>query len=151
MTTRAEIVAEARGWIGTRWSHQHSMRGVGCDCIGLVRGVGIETGLVQRDWQNMPGVRELLGYGREPHGATLEKVCAMYLNRIDESIAMPGDVVLMQYHGEARHMGILGDYVHGGLSLIHSYLPARKVIETRLDDRLRAHVVSWHRFPGVDA
>ena len=33
------IVAEAIRWIGTPYRHQASVRGVGCDCIGLVRGV----------------------------------------------------------------------------------------------------------------
>src|SRR4051812_1881115 len=37
--TRAAIVAEARAWIGTRYRHQASLKGVGCDCLGLVRGV----------------------------------------------------------------------------------------------------------------
>lgn len=38
-STRAAIVAEARGWIGTPYRHQASLKGVGCDCLGLVRGV----------------------------------------------------------------------------------------------------------------
>ncbi|HYF53950.1 MAG TPA: peptidase P60 [Salinarimonas sp.] len=33
------IVAAARGWIGTPFRHRASLRGVGCDCLGLVRGV----------------------------------------------------------------------------------------------------------------
>src|SRR3954451_5564191 len=37
--TRTAIVAEARAWIGTRYRHQASLKGVGCDCLGLVRGV----------------------------------------------------------------------------------------------------------------
>ncbi|ABE39227.1 Putative phage cell wall peptidase, NlpC/P60 [Rhodopseudomonas palustris BisB5] len=37
--TRDALVAEARGWIGTRYRHQASLKGVGCDCLGLVRGV----------------------------------------------------------------------------------------------------------------
>ncbi|QDL96794.1 peptidase P60 [Rhodopseudomonas palustris] len=36
---RDTIVAEARSWIGTRYRHQASVKGVGCDCLGLVRGV----------------------------------------------------------------------------------------------------------------
>ena len=36
---RAAIVAAARGWIGTPYRHQASLKGVGCDCLGLVRGV----------------------------------------------------------------------------------------------------------------
>ncbi len=38
--TRDDIIAEARSWIGTPYRHQASLKGVGCDCLGLVRGVG---------------------------------------------------------------------------------------------------------------
>lgn len=37
--TRAAIIAAARGWVGTPYQHQASLRGVGCDCLGLLRGV----------------------------------------------------------------------------------------------------------------
>ncbi|MGA8997361.1 MAG: peptidase P60, partial [Pseudolabrys sp.] len=36
---RKDIVAETRRWIGTPYRHQASLIGVGCDCLGLVRGV----------------------------------------------------------------------------------------------------------------
>ncbi|GBU17330.1 MULTISPECIES: peptidase P60 [Methylobacterium] len=39
MDGSARIVAEARAWIGTPYRHQASLKGVGCDCLGLVRGV----------------------------------------------------------------------------------------------------------------
>lgn len=38
-STREAIVAEARAWIGTPYRHQASLKGIGCDCLGLVRGV----------------------------------------------------------------------------------------------------------------
>jgi NlpC/P60 family putative phage cell wall peptidase len=37
--TRIRIGAEARAWIGTPDRHQASLKGMGCDCLGLVRGV----------------------------------------------------------------------------------------------------------------
>ena len=43
MTGRAEIVAAARRWVGTPYRHQASLAGVGCDCLGLVRGVWREV------------------------------------------------------------------------------------------------------------
>jgi NlpC/P60 family putative phage cell wall peptidase len=33
------VVTEARLWIGTPYRHQASVKGVGCDCLGLVAGV----------------------------------------------------------------------------------------------------------------
>ncbi|RMD91745.1 MAG: peptidase, partial [Alphaproteobacteria bacterium] len=35
----AEVVAEARRWLGTPYVHQASQRGAGCDCLGLLRGI----------------------------------------------------------------------------------------------------------------
>ena len=40
---RAEIVRAARSWIGTPYRHQASLKGVGCDCLGLLRGVWREV------------------------------------------------------------------------------------------------------------
>ena len=39
LTTRSRIVALARAWLGTPYHHQASVRGVGADCVGLVRGI----------------------------------------------------------------------------------------------------------------
>jgi len=39
MSPADRIVAAARAWIGTPYRHQASVKGVACDCLGLVRGV----------------------------------------------------------------------------------------------------------------
>ena len=39
MARPEQIVAAARGWIGTPYLHQASLKGAGCDCVGLLRGV----------------------------------------------------------------------------------------------------------------
>ena len=33
------VIAIARSWLGTPYHDQASLRGVGCDCLGLARGV----------------------------------------------------------------------------------------------------------------
>ncbi|MGL5447076.1 MAG: peptidase P60 [Rhabdaerophilum sp.] len=40
---RAQVVEAARGWLGTPYQHQASLRGVGADCLGLLRGVWREV------------------------------------------------------------------------------------------------------------
>ena len=58
MIRRAAILQSARGWIGTPYLHQASLKGAGCDCLGLVRGVWREiygdepeeTGPYSPDW-----------------------------------------------------------------------------------------------------
>ena len=37
------VVAAARSWIGTPYHHQQSVKGLGVDCLGLVRGVWREA------------------------------------------------------------------------------------------------------------
>ena len=39
---RIDIVNEAKSWVGTKWQHQQALKGVACDCAGLVRGVYYE-------------------------------------------------------------------------------------------------------------
>lgn len=43
--TRADIVAEARRWEGTPHVWQQSRRGQGCDCFGLIFGIGRDLGM----------------------------------------------------------------------------------------------------------
>jgi cell wall-associated NlpC family hydrolase len=40
---RTHIVALAREWLGTPYHHQASLKGVGTDCVGLVRGIWREV------------------------------------------------------------------------------------------------------------
>ncbi len=68
----ARVVALARRWIGTPYRHQASLKGVGCDCLGLVRGVFAEiTGKAaeapppyQPDWAERCGVDRLMEAAR---------------------------------------------------------------------------------------
>ena len=62
-----DIVTAARAWIGTPYRHQASLKGVGCDCLGLLRGVwreihGDEPEAVPPyapDWTGARGVESL--------------------------------------------------------------------------------------------
>ncbi len=50
--TSSAIVAAARLWLGTPYRHQASLRGVGTDCLGLVRGVWREV--IGEEPQSLP-------------------------------------------------------------------------------------------------
>lgn len=150
MATRNQIVIEARAWLGTRFHHQASAKGVGCDCIGLVRGVGIACGIYPADFLSLPEVQQFKGYSLLPSNRQLEKGCAMFAVPIAVDDAKPGDFVLMRFDGEPQHLAILGDYAGGLLSVIHAYAGARRVVEHRLDDVWAARVVAAFAFPGVE-
>ncbi|PZR50640.1 MAG: peptidase P60, partial [Stutzerimonas stutzeri] len=37
--TGERVLVLAEGWIGTPYRHQASLKGVGCDCLGLISGI----------------------------------------------------------------------------------------------------------------
>ena len=112
------VLAIARSWLGTPYLHQSSVQGVGCDCLGLARGIwralhGDEPWEVppySRDWGEA-GPREVLA---EAARAALVEVAL--------GDAGPGTLVLFRMAPgvPAKHCGILGASVMRP-SLIHSY------------------------------
>jgi NlpC/P60 family putative phage cell wall peptidase len=140
---RAEIVAEAASWIGTPYQHQASLKGAGCDCLGLVRGV----------W------REL--YGSEPEtappytpdwaetggGEQLLEAARRHLVERPADAAKPGDVMVFRIMAglPAKHCGI-----HSAPGrVIHAYW-GHSVTETRLGVWWRRRIAGVFAFPGIE-
>lgn len=146
MTTRAEVVLEARAWISTPYQHQARIRGVGVDCIGLLIGVGRALQLVPADF-------DVTGYSRQPDPRLLMAQCAVHLTPIDVAAIQPGDVIVTRFEQDPTHFAIVADYYHGGLlSMIHA--ANRRdgkggVIENRLDPTNRARIHAAFALPGV--
>ena len=67
---------------------------------------------------------------RYPDGS-LVALCSTYMDPVRKADMRPGDVLVVAVDQDPQHLGILGDYRHGGLSLIHAALH-RGVVETRL-------------------
>jgi len=143
MIARALVVATAREWLGTRWQHQARLKGVACDCAGLVVGVARELGIKEVDF-------DVNGYQRIPNGNELKEHCRAHMAPVPLENMQPGDVVLMRFAGEPQHLAIVADYVGGGLSIVHAYALSRKVVEARLDDIWHARIVEAYQMPGVE-
>ena len=148
MIARADIVAEARRWLGTRYQHQAHRHGVATDCAGLIGGVAVALGLLRPDfWET--DFAPFAGYGRQPANGMLERVCDAFMRRIDPAAAQAGDVVAMRFRREAMHLGILVPYVHGGAALVHAVSRPGFVVEHALDHRWKARVTAAWQMPGV--
>jgi NlpC/P60 family putative phage cell wall peptidase len=114
---RAMIVAAARGWVGTPYVHQASLKGVGCDCLGLLRGVWRE--LVGKEPEAMPPYS---GDWAEASGEeTLYAALSRLLGELEKQNIAPGDVALfrMAVQSPAKHCGIVAER-KGALTLIHA-------------------------------
>lgn len=135
------VVAAARGWIGTPYRHQGSLRDVGCDCLGLVRGVwrdlyGAEPELpppYDPDWAERGGEERLVAAARRHFGAMLTP-----------AEMRPGDLLLFRWRPEmpAKHAGILTTSDR----FVHAYEQAA-VIESALVPGWRRRIGAVFRFP----
>lgn len=149
MTDRATVVTEARTWLGTPFVHQAHVKSVGCDCGGLIGGVGIGAGLLAPDWWETEFNTLYGGYARTPANGILESICYAFMQEIGVDSALPGDVLLMKFAEEPQHMAILAPYLYGGLSIIHAYSRAGAVVEHRFAPVWRARVTGAFAYRGV--
>ena len=103
--TRGAIVAEARSWIGTPYRPPASLKGVGCDCLGLVRGV----------WREVLGEEPEAAPAYSPDWAeaggaeTLLAAAARHLVPVPLGAIAEGDVLLFRWRDglPAKHAAIL--------------------------------------------
>ena len=136
------VIAAARGWLGTPYHDQASLCGVGCDCLGLARGVwrdlvGAEPQPIppySRDWGET-GAREVLADGAR----------AMMIE-IPVGQIGPGALVLfrMAPRAIAKHVGILT----APDRFIHAY-DRLGVIEKALTTAWVRRIAFAFRFPAV--
>ncbi len=109
MQTR--IVAAARAWIGTPYHHQASARGLGCDCLGLLRGVWREVVGPEPETPHAYSWDWAEATGEE----TLRDAAARHLGAVALDAWQPGDVLVfrMSRSGPAKHCGIATSGVSG--------------------------------------
>lgn len=144
MTHTTAIVEQARTWIGTRFHHQARLKKVGCDCLGLVVGVVDELDLKDKNGVKLATYDEV-SYSKEPDGEYLMQKLLGVLDEIPLEEMRAGDLALFKVKENPQHLAILTDY-EGGIGMIHSFAPARRVVEHRLDDDWRARIVKVFRW-----
>ena len=143
----------ARAHLGTPYRHQGSLCGVGCDCLGLIRGVwrtlyGVEPedpGAYTSDWSTRGGPDRLL------------EAAFRHLTPIAVADAEPGDVVLFAWRAgsPATHCGILDEACRepsgraastNQRRVIHAYEGAA-VVSSPLPPAWERRIVGAFRFP----
>jgi len=143
----ARIVKAARGWIGTPYHDQASVKGVGCDCLGLIRGVWREV----VGPEPMPVPPYSRDWGEAGPVEVLAEAARAAMVEIAVTEARTGDVILfrMRQGAIAKHAGILAI----GRQNIHRFIHAYErtgVIEQELTDPWRRRIAFAFRFPVSD-
>lgn len=138
---RTELIVEAaRSWVGTPYHHQAALKGIGCDCVGLVRGVYQEVLGVNpkfdlsysADWGDVNGNEKLI------------EAADKYLVRA-EALG-PGKVILLRMAKDrvAKHCMILTS----PLTAIHA-VNRNPVTEITLSSWWKNRIVLVYKFPGA--
>lgn len=142
MIARDTIVAEARAWIGTPYKHQGRVRGVACDCLGLVLGVydAVVGALPQAVPPYTPSWSEASG------DDALFRAALRHLIHRERSEPMAGDVLLFRYRRDApaKHVAIAVDRSR----MVHAHDGA-SVVETTIGPWWSRRIAGVFSFPGV--
>ncbi len=139
---RDTVIAEARAWIGTPYHHQAALKGVGCDCLGLVRGV----------WRAVYGAdpEQPPAYSRDwaetLRRETLAEAASRHMLAIPLDAIEPGDLLLFAISADApaKHCAILtspGRMVHA--------IESHPVAEVSLVAWWRTRLRFAFRFPDI--
>lgn len=141
--TGEDVIAEAREWLGTPFQWQASLKGVGCDCKGLIWGVARALGLPEA----AAAYASVADYSSKVPIHLLRKGLAETLQPVETP--EPGDVLLMRMAGRPQHLGFFA-----GKHVIHTYSrgPASMVIPTPIETAFRAWpLAAVYRFPSLVA
>jgi NlpC/P60 family putative phage cell wall peptidase len=139
-TTPARVVKATRRWIDTPYHDQASVRGVGCDCLGLLRGV----------WRDVVGPEPIpvppysRDWGETGPVEVLAEAARAAMQELDVAEARAGDIILfrMRAGAIAKHVGILSSKT----TFVHAY-ERTGVIEEHLTPAWQRRIAFVFRFP----
>ena len=145
--TRCQVskaVNIARKWLGTPYVHQASNRGVGTDCLGLIRGVWRE--LYGREPEDVPPYTP--DWSEAGSDEDLLAAAGRLMLPIALTDALPGDVIVfrMRRNGVAKHLGILSESRNGDRKFIHAY-DRQGVVESPLSNAWASRIAGAFRLP----
>ena len=139
MTTRADIVAEARTWLGVPWRHMGRNR-QGVDCVGMPVMIAQAKGLSEYDHT---------GYTREPSNSSLIDHFRNNMREKPLADMRPGDVLLFADGKYPFHCGILAER-YGQPSLVHAFAGRRKVVEEQYCAPWSKQTIACFEFYGLE-
>lgn len=140
-----KIIEHARDWIGTPYQHQGYLRGLACDCVGLVLAVGRELSFINITHSEL---LKIWNYGRLPNPVMMLATMEKFLTRSQDEELKEGDILLIEWKpGYPMHLAIYtGNKTN---TIIHAYRVCGFVCEQRLDKLWKGRINSVWRYRGL--
>lgn len=140
MPLNDRVLAIAEEWLGTPYRHGASRLQVGCDCLGLIRGIWRElygtepedAGTYSRDWAELSRDEPLINAARRH----------MHLKPLTDMQA--GDLMIFRWRDgvAAKHLGIIAE----SNRFIHAY-EGHSVTLSALVPQWRQRIAAVFAFP----
>ena len=120
------------------------MKAKGCDCLGLAVGIADELELMHPTGELLSSFDEP-NYPRQPNANFFISKLQEVLFEIPKEEAAPSDLGLFAIQGNPQHVAIFSNFL-GDLGIIHSFAPARRVVEHRIDKEWQSKLVKVFRW-----
>lgn len=141
------MIAEiARTWIGTPYRHQSAVKGEGCDCLGLLRGVWAEY-YGAHDYSPLPNYSPRWGEHLKKEDLWIQVGAQHFtLLHATPSVLSPGQVLFfrMSRNMAVKHCAIVGTPE----TMIHAY-SGHVVREEAITDRWRKKIAAVFEWPPL--
>ena len=142
MPTRAEVVLQARTYVGSRFAHQGRMRGKAIDCVGLLLCVFEDLHCV--DKHGVPLLKtDYMNYGPTPNGRFVFEFCMERLN-VKSTEPLPGDIISLRTPIDPVHLAFMTP-----IGMLHSYTGIGRVAEHLMDAKWKRRIEGVFGIPGI--
>ncbi len=138
-----DVVACARSWLGTPYHHQACRKHVGCDCLGLVRGMWVE--LYGAETERAPAYTR--DWAEASRTETMLEAAGRHFQEVDIRSMQAGDLVVFRLRENfvAKHAAVLSS----DTTMIHA-VERTCLSEVALSGWWRRRIAGAFRFPGVE-
>jgi NlpC/P60 family putative phage cell wall peptidase len=136
----SQVVDCARGWLGTPYKHQHRLKGLGTDCLGLL--IGVYSEIIGAPDATIPSYSS--SWGEAGLEENMLDAANQYLIKKEIGSYEIGDVLVFRMKRAfiAKHCGIVSD----SDKMIHAY-HGHGVVESHLVPWWTSKIAGVFKFP----
>lgn len=150
MTTAADLIREARTWVGTPYKNGGAVKGAGCNCVTLIARVGMDTGLIPPDWRPAKYVSPQWWMHSNEEAILNELRGSDFCIEVALRAIVTGDVLAFGWdHRPVSHLAFC-TATTPSQTMVHAENTVGRVVEHTLAGRWRVGLQTAFRFTALE-